>query len=139
MIIAEHDSVPIRMKDVADISIGKELRTSAATRDGVETVLGTAMMLIAPIHGPWPRMWLPSWRIFRPFARRCDCRSGLRSHCVIGQSHCHCFRFVGRRTVGDRCAVSLWQLPRCTDHGSRDSLSMLMTITGMVKTGNVAI
>ncbi|MCK5919312.1 MAG: CusA/CzcA family heavy metal efflux RND transporter, partial [Methylococcales bacterium] len=46
VIIAEHDSVPIRMKDVADISIGKELRTGAATRDGVETVLGTAMMLI---------------------------------------------------------------------------------------------
>lgn len=46
VIIAEHDSVPIKVKDVADISIGKELRTGAATRDGVETVLGTAMMLI---------------------------------------------------------------------------------------------
>ena len=46
VIIAEHDSVPIKVKDVADIGIGKELRTGAATRDGVETVLGTAMMLI---------------------------------------------------------------------------------------------
>ncbi|WP_370978590.1 efflux RND transporter permease subunit [Agaribacterium sp. ZY112] len=46
VIITEHDTVPIKIKDVADIDIGKELRTGAATRDGVETVLGTAMMLI---------------------------------------------------------------------------------------------
>ncbi len=46
VIITEHDSVPIKIKDVAEIGIGKELRTGAATRDGVETVLGTAMMLI---------------------------------------------------------------------------------------------
>src|SRR5690606_1372238 len=46
MIITEHATVPIKIKDVADVAIGKELRTGAATRDGVETVLGTAMMLI---------------------------------------------------------------------------------------------
>lgn len=47
VIITEHNSVPIKIKDVAEIAIGKELRTGAATRDGVETVLGTAMMLIS--------------------------------------------------------------------------------------------
>ncbi|MCG8314311.1 MAG: CusA/CzcA family heavy metal efflux RND transporter [Pseudomonadales bacterium] len=46
VIITEHDNVPIRVRDVAEIAIGKELRTGAATQDGVETVLGTAMMLI---------------------------------------------------------------------------------------------
>lgn len=46
VIITEYETVPVRIKDVADIGIGKELRTGAATRDGVETVLGTAMMLI---------------------------------------------------------------------------------------------
>lgn len=46
VIVTEKNSVPIMVKDVADIAIGKELRTGAATRDGVETVLGTAMMLI---------------------------------------------------------------------------------------------
>src|SRR5690625_3404493 len=46
VIIAKQDSVPIKIKDVAEIAIGKELRTGAATRDGAETVLGTAMMLI---------------------------------------------------------------------------------------------
>ncbi len=46
VIITEHETVPIKIKDVAEIGIGKELRTGAATRDGTETVLGTAMMLI---------------------------------------------------------------------------------------------
>ena len=46
VIITEHDTVPIKIKDVAEIAIGKELRTGAATRDGKQTVLGTAMMLI---------------------------------------------------------------------------------------------
>ena len=46
VIITEHENVPIKIRDVAEIGIGKELRTGAATQDGVETVLGTAMMLI---------------------------------------------------------------------------------------------
>ena len=46
VIITEHGSVPIKIQDVADIGIGKELRSGAATQNGKETVLGTAMMLI---------------------------------------------------------------------------------------------
>lgn len=37
---------PVLLRDVAEVAIGKELRTGAATRDGRETVLGTAMMLV---------------------------------------------------------------------------------------------
>ncbi|MDA8965557.1 CusA/CzcA family heavy metal efflux RND transporter [Pseudomonadales bacterium] len=46
VIITEHDSVPIKIQDVANIGIGKELRSGAATQNGKETVLGTAMMLV---------------------------------------------------------------------------------------------
>ena len=46
VIVARRDSIPIKVSDLADVAIGKELRSGAATRDGVETVLGTAMMLI---------------------------------------------------------------------------------------------
>lgn len=38
--------VPVKIFDVAEVAIGKELRTGAATRDGKETVLGSAMMLV---------------------------------------------------------------------------------------------
>ncbi|MCC6201604.1 MAG: CusA/CzcA family heavy metal efflux RND transporter [Gammaproteobacteria bacterium] len=46
VVIARRDGVPLRVRDVADVVLGKELRTGAATQNGEETVLGTAMMLI---------------------------------------------------------------------------------------------
>ena len=44
--ITRHGGQPIRICDVADIDIGKELRTGAATENGREVVLGTVFMLI---------------------------------------------------------------------------------------------
>ena len=38
--------MPVRVRDLAQVAIGKELRTGAATQNGDETVLGTAMMLM---------------------------------------------------------------------------------------------
>ncbi|WP_062372393.1 CusA/CzcA family heavy metal efflux RND transporter [Halomonas sp. KX33721] len=46
VVIANRDGAPVRVADVAEVAIGKELRTGAATRDGKETVMGTAMMLV---------------------------------------------------------------------------------------------
>jgi cobalt-zinc-cadmium resistance protein CzcA len=45
-VVAKRDDAPVRIKDVAKVYFGKELRTGAATYNGEETVLGTAMMLI---------------------------------------------------------------------------------------------
>jgi cobalt-zinc-cadmium resistance protein CzcA len=45
-VITTRDNIPITVRDVATVSIGKELRTGAATQDDHETVIGTAMMLI---------------------------------------------------------------------------------------------
>ena len=44
--IATHDGTPIVVGDVADVSIGKDLRTGAATMNGEEVVLGTVFMLM---------------------------------------------------------------------------------------------
>ncbi|WP_444894048.1 efflux RND transporter permease subunit [Microbulbifer sp. TRSA001] len=46
VVITSRSGVPVKISDVAEVAIGKELRTGAATRDGEETVLGTAMMLV---------------------------------------------------------------------------------------------
>lgn len=46
VVVGQHETVPVRIKDVAQVAIGKELRTGAATADGKETVLGTGMMLV---------------------------------------------------------------------------------------------
>jgi cobalt-zinc-cadmium resistance protein CzcA len=46
IVIGSHNGVPVRIGDVAEVMEGKELRTGAATLNGEETVLGTAMLLI---------------------------------------------------------------------------------------------
>ncbi|MDP3660029.1 efflux RND transporter permease subunit, partial [Phenylobacterium sp.] len=46
VIVAERRGVAIRVADVADVGLGQELRTGAATQNGREVVMGTAFMLI---------------------------------------------------------------------------------------------
>lgn len=46
IIVATRGGVPIRVADVADVTIGSELRTGAATENGKEIVLGTVQMLV---------------------------------------------------------------------------------------------
>lgn len=46
IVIGSRGSNPVRIRDVAAVTEGRDLRTGAATRDGEETVLGTAMLLI---------------------------------------------------------------------------------------------
>ena len=46
IIITQRDEVPIRIRDIADVTLGAPLRSGAATKNGDETVLGTAMMLM---------------------------------------------------------------------------------------------
>jgi cobalt-zinc-cadmium resistance protein CzcA len=46
IVIGSRKGVPVRISDVADVREGKDLRTGAATVNGKEVVLGTAMLLI---------------------------------------------------------------------------------------------
>ena len=46
IIVANRAGVPIRIVDVADVLMGEELRTGAATENGREIVLGTVFMLM---------------------------------------------------------------------------------------------
>ena len=46
IVIGATDGVPLRIRDVAGVGLGKELRTGAATDQGEEAVLGTAIMLL---------------------------------------------------------------------------------------------
>jgi len=46
IIVKQTTDVPIRIRDIAEVGQGKELRTGAATDNGREVVLGTVFMLI---------------------------------------------------------------------------------------------
>src|SRR6266576_6428581 len=46
IVVATRGGVPVRIKDVAEVTLGRELRTGSASVDGGEVVLGTALMLV---------------------------------------------------------------------------------------------
>ena len=46
IVVAQRGGAPVTVGDVAEVSIGKDLRTGAATMNGEEVVLGTVFMLI---------------------------------------------------------------------------------------------
>src|SRR6266850_1325155 len=46
IVVTTRGGVPVRVKDVADVAIGRELRAGSASVNGREVVLGTALMLI---------------------------------------------------------------------------------------------
>lgn len=46
IVVKTTDGIPVYIENVADVILGKELRTGAATSNGEEVVLGTAFMLI---------------------------------------------------------------------------------------------
>jgi len=46
IVVGSYAGVPVYIQDVADVQVGTELRTGAATSDGKEVVLGTVFMLV---------------------------------------------------------------------------------------------
>lgn len=46
IVVSDTDGVPIRVRDVASVGLGRELRSGAATQDGHEVVMSTVFMLV---------------------------------------------------------------------------------------------
>lgn len=46
VVVSTRASVPVRVRDVAQVAIGGEIRTGSASENGQEVVVGTALMLI---------------------------------------------------------------------------------------------
>lgn len=46
IVVQTNNGVPIRVRDVASVELGKELRSGAATQDGHEVVMSTVFMLV---------------------------------------------------------------------------------------------
>lgn len=138
VIITEHQSIPIRVADVASIAIGKELRTGAATQDGVETVLGTAMMLIGA----------NSRTVARDVAAKLEAIQSSLPQGVVATAVYDRTDLVDKAIATVRknllegallvvavLLLLLGNLRAALITAAVIPLAMLMTITGMVKTG----
>jgi len=74
LVVAERDGTPVRLRDVASVQIGRELRTGSASESGEEvvaTLAGSAKVL--PCRGTWefneagPLAWLAGKRSLASF------------------------------------------------------------------------
>ena len=59
--IASRDGVPVTVADVAEVALGEDLRTGAATMNGDEVVLGTVLMLVARTAVQSPQAAAERW------------------------------------------------------------------------------
>ena len=131
-------NVPITVKDVADVAIGKELRTGAATRDGRETVMGTAMMLV----GENPR--IVAQDVARKLeAIRLSLPSGVKVEAVYDRTTLvdKTIATVQKNLVEGALLVIvvlfvlIGNIRAALITAAVIPLSMLATLTGMVRTG----
>ncbi|WP_445769477.1 efflux RND transporter permease subunit, partial [Rheinheimera sp.] len=138
VIITQYGTIPVKLSDVADVAIGKELRTGAATQDGKEAVLGTAMMLIGE----------NSRTVARDVAQKLEQIKSSLPEGVIAEA------VYDRTTLVDKAIATvsknllegallvivvlfilLGNLRAALITAAVIPLSMLMTITGMVQAG----
>lgn len=138
VIITEHENIPVKIRDVAEISIGKELRTGAATQNGQETVLGTAMMLIGENSRAVARDVALKLKDIQPslpegvVAEAVYDRTTLVDKAVATVSK---NLLEGALLVIVVLFVLLGNIRAALITAAVIPLSMLMTITGMVRTG----
>jgi heavy metal efflux system protein len=136
IIVANRGGVPIRVVDVADVIIGEELRTGAATENGREVVLGTVFMLMGE----------NSRTVARAVAARLEEASRALPEGVIANPIYDRTELVDRtiKTVETNLAegallvivvlfLLLGNMRAALITAAIIPLSMLMTITGMVQ------
>ncbi len=124
VIVTYHDAVPVTIADVAEVGFGKQLRTGAATLDGEETVLGTAVMLLgANSRTVSEAVSEKLAEINKTLPEGVIAAPGVRPYGAGGQNHCHgTDQPAGRRCPGGgRAVVDARQCSRCIAHGDGHS------------------
>ncbi len=138
VVVANRSGAPVQIRDIAEVSIGKQLRTGAATLDGQETVLGTAMMLM----GENPRT------VARAVAQRLETVQQSLPDGIIAEA------VYNRTTLVDKAIATveknllegallvivvlfllLGNIRAALITAAVIPLAMLATLTGMVRTG----
>ncbi len=138
IIVSSRNGVPIRVADVADVGLGQELRTGAATENGREVVLGTVLMLVGE----------NSRSVARAAAAQLDIAAKALPPGVIASPVYDRTALVERtiRTVSTSLLegallvigvlfLLLGNIRAALITAAIIPLSMLLTITGMVRTG----
>lgn len=136
LVVGVHEGIPIRLPDIAQVEVGAELRTGAATGDSTEIVLGTVFMLIGENGLKVSELVskklveiqrsLPAGVVVRPLYKRADLVNAtintVRRNLFEGAILVIVILFLALGDIRAACITAL-VIP----------LSMLMTIWGMVQ------
>lgn len=138
IVVANRQGVPVRVADVADVLMGEELRTGAATEDGKEIVLGTVFMLIGENARVVARAArerleeaakaLPAGVVAKPIYDRTELVD--RTIATVEEN-----LLIGAMLVIVVLFLLLGNIRAALITATVIPISMLMTITGMVENG----
>ena len=122
IVLTSKSGVPVFLKDVAEIGVGRELRTGSASQNGNEVVVGTAMMLkggnsrIVAVAVD-EKMTSVNKRAAAGHRRQARAQPHQAGRC----DHRHGRHEPGRRRAAGDCGAvpAAGQFPGGTDHGAR--------------------
>lgn len=136
IVITQTNGVPLRVRDVATIEVGRELRTGAATQNGREVVMSTVFMLIGENSREVARRVAEKLEEIKP-----SLPAGVTAAAVYDRTHLveQTLRTVetnlleGALLVVVVLFVLLGNVRAALLTAAVIPLAMLMTITGMVQ------
>lgn len=141
IVVRQTDGVPLHVRDVATVSIGHELRTGASTQNGREVVMSTVFMLIGENSREVARAIADKLEEIKP-----TLPAGIAATAVYDRTHLVESTLAtveknlleGALLVIVVLFVLLGNVRAALLTAAVIPLSMLMTITGMVRTGVTA-
>ena len=141
IVVRQSGGTPLRVADVASVSIGRELRSGAATQNGREVVMSTVFMLIGENSRDVSRAVAAKLDEIRP-----SLPAGITATAVYDRTHLveSTLRTVEKNLLEGALLVIvvlfvlLGNVRAALLTAAVIPLAMLMTITGMVQTGVTA-
>lgn len=138
IVLQQSDGVPLRVRDVADVKIGRELRTGAATQNGREVVMSTVFMLVGENSRAVAKRVAQKLEEIQP-----SLPEGITATAVYDRTTLveHTLATVEKNLVEGALLVIvvlfalLGNIRAALLTAAVIPLAMLMTITGMVQTG----
>lgn len=138
IVISQTDGVPLRVRDVASVEAGRELRSGAATQNGREVVMSTVFMLIGENSREVARRVADKLEQIKP-----SLPEGISATAVYDRTHLveQTLRTVEKNLLEGALLVIvvlfvlLGNVRAALLTAAVIPLAMLMTITGMVQSG----
>lgn len=134
VVVTTRGSVPVRLNDVAEVKIGRELRTGSASENGQEVVVGTALMLIGNSRTVSAAVDAKMQVISKSLPPSVEAKTVLNRTLLVDATVKTVAKNLIEGGAGDpRPLPAARQYTGGDHHRPCDPIAMLLTVTGMVQ------